>query len=38
MFVLETRPIMSCGVSRCSSVCAGTMMAENANPIDERRR
>jgi len=30
--VLATRPSMSCGVSRCISVCAGTMIAVNAKP------
>ncbi len=30
--VLEIRPISACGVSRCISVCAGTMMAANVKP------
>src|SRR5436309_6586588 len=30
---LETRPIIAWGVSCCSSVWAGTMIAENARPI-----
>ncbi len=32
MTVLEMRPISACGVSRWSSVCAGTMTPANAKP------